>query len=1076
MILASLVIAGTIGAACTAPGGDGDGGGVQVAQEPSIDHAMPDWGDGLDHVVVYADPPAEGSVGPPATPADPQTGPERRSHAPVPGLDLTYELVALDGSTRTVVVPEGSLVAVGAASTTEAGELDAVRAGNGVAMIVADPDGVVGTPGGRYVMTSDRLIELPAVGVVTATTSPGQEEAAETTPPTSSSDPPTGDGEWQPPSGGEWSAAATASLVDALLAVEGVVSAEPVAPGVVAVATGGDRGDLGDVPGVSSVTDDVLLDYAVDERQSEQWALDNTGSGTQAGGWPGVAGADTRATRAWAVSEGAGVVVAVIDSGVDLDHDDLTTRLWTNGDEVCANGLDDDVNGKVDDCAGWDFGVGDANPRPDALVPSSDHGTHVAGVIAAGRNGIGVVGVAPAATIMPLKVANSSGAISTSMVYAAMIYAVDQGADVINLSLATRPGTARSSVTALENGVTYARDHGVLVVAGAGNDGVDITTRTRAVWPAGFSVLFDNVITAGATTNADDRAGFSNFGDPITVWAPGWWMLSTVPGGYGWKSGTSMAAPMVAGAAADVISSGLATTPSAVRARLVSTAEILDVGYRLDVAAAVGIPPEADIDVTYAGVDQLQPDQVADLTVHVSARSLPVAPTHLRLSLAAAVDYDVFAVGGLAARLAATGSSPAVVQSDTAGAFPLIAIADPAALSGAGWDVSASLALPVGDYAFVTELLDGTGEAIGGAQVAYVTVGVGRPVTSTTVSATTLPPSTTSGGSTTTVPRATTTTVPRATTTTVPRATTTTVPRTTTTTVPRTTTTTVPRTTTTTVPGATTTTVPRATTTTVPRATTTTVPRATTTTVPRATTTTVPRATTTTVPRTTTTTAPGPASTTPPPDGDTDGPYRIAAISPRYATLDGTTVLTLSGAFPTTMPVYVWFGDRGIVEAESVDGTTLVLMSPAVLSTGVTDISVRFTLDRSYQVTLDNAFTFGTSPPGSTTSVAGATTTTRPASSTTVRATTTTVATSTSTTVRPTTTLPGPTTTSTRATTTSVVTTPTTATSTTTNPLTSELSLQSLPAAGALATLTTADWPRPGCRTASCSANPRAGG
>lgn len=1099
-VVASVVFATATFAACSTDGGRGS---TQVATEPALDRAPLDWGDGYDHVIVYADPPSDAAA-PSPTSTDPQTGPARvpsssdaglgaglqregprpTGGVPQPASDRTLSLVGLDGSVRDVIVPQESLVAVSAADAEETAAVESWKADTGFALIVADVAGVVGPVGARYVMTADRLIELPAVAgrPPTSASSPGSSPASG--PATSSVPSSTADASvtWEPPAAGAWTPEAEASLLDAIRDVDGVESADVVAPGVVAVATSGDRDLLAGVDGVNLVGDDVLLDYAVDERQGEQWALENTGSGAQAGGWPGVEGADTRAPRAWSISEGSGVVVAVIDSGVDLGHEDLTARLWTNVDEVCANGVDDDTNGKVDDCVGWDFGVGDANPRPDALAPSADHGTHVAGVIAAGRNGIGVVGVAPAATVMPLKVANATGAISTSAVYAAIVYAVDQGADIVNLSLATRPGTSRSSVTALETGIAYARDAGVLVVTGAGNDGVDITTRTRAVWPAGFSLLFDNVITVGATTNSDSRATFSNFGDPITLYAPGWWMLSTVPGGYGSKSGTSMAAPMVAGAAADVIASGLATTPADVRSQLVSTAEVLDTGYRLDVAAAVGVPPEADVDVSYEGIDQLLPDTVADLSVHISARSLPAAAAYVRLSLAAAVDYDVYAVEGLAASLAEAGGATATVRSDEAGSFPPIAITDPDALTAGGWTLSASLALPEGDYAFVTELLDESGNALGGSQVAYVTVGEGLPVTSTTLVATTVPPSTTAGGPTTTTAVGSSTTAPPST---DPDASTTTSADGSTTTDPDASTTTDPDASTTTADGGSTSTSPVTTTlgsTTVAPSTTaggstTSAPTTTgaTTTAPAtsstSTTSTTVSGSTTTVSGSTTTVA-GSPTTTPEPGGGTDGAYRIDAMSPRYATLDGTTIVTITGAFPPTIPVYVWFGDKGIVEAASADGETLVIASPEVLTPGITDVSVRFTLDRAYRLTLSRAFTFGTSPGGATTTTAaGGTTTVRPtttvAGPTTTARPTTTVAGPT-TTVRPTTTVAGsttvagPTTTSSGSTTTS-----------TTIPLTPELELRPQPLAGALSTLTTSSWPRPGCTSASCAASPR---
>ena len=157
--LAGLVVAGTIGGACATPGGDP---GTQVAREPSLDDAVLDWGDDLDHVVVYAAPPEVGTgaeaVG---SATEPQTGPARDGHTSLPPDDQTYLLAALDGTTRPVTVAEGSLVAVMAATAHEADVLGEVRTTSPVALIVADPHGVVGRPGGRYVLDVDHLVELP---------------------------------------------------------------------------------------------------------------------------------------------------------------------------------------------------------------------------------------------------------------------------------------------------------------------------------------------------------------------------------------------------------------------------------------------------------------------------------------------------------------------------------------------------------------------------------------------------------------------------------------------------------------------------------------------------------------------------------------------------------------------------------------------------------------------------------------------------------------------------------------------------------------------------------------------------
>lgn len=106
----------------------------------------------------------------------------------------------------------------------------------------------------------------------------------------------------------------------------------------------------------------------------------------------------------WQVSTGSGVVLAVIDSGLLTSHVDFAGQIWANNGETCGDGTDNDNNRLVDDCQGWDFGNNDANPNPDLFDPRKAHGTHVAGIIGAARNNVGVVGVAPNATVMPFKV------------------------------------------------------------------------------------------------------------------------------------------------------------------------------------------------------------------------------------------------------------------------------------------------------------------------------------------------------------------------------------------------------------------------------------------------------------------------------------------------------------------------------------------------------------------------------------------------------------------------------------------------------------------------------------------------
>jgi len=242
-----------------------------------------------------------------------------------------------------------------------------------------------------------------------------------------------------------------------------------------------------------SALDDVIPN---DPRYAEQWALPAIG-----------------APSAWAElpADAPKVIVAVIDSGICASHPDLSGRI-----------LD-----------GWDFLESDAVPQDDF-----GHGCSVAGVIAANMNdGVGIAGVAPNAQIMPLRVLNASGVGSYSDVAAAIVYAADNGAQVINLSL----GGSNPSST-LENAVNYAISKGVIVVAAAGNNGTE-----GALYPAAYL----DVIAVGSVDPNLQHSSFSNYGSQIDIWAPGRDILTTKgDGGFGLVSGTSFAAPYVAGAEA----------------------------------------------------------------------------------------------------------------------------------------------------------------------------------------------------------------------------------------------------------------------------------------------------------------------------------------------------------------------------------------------------------------------------------------------------------------------------------------------------------------------------------------------
>lgn len=246
---------------------------------------------------------------------------------------------------------------------------------------------------------------------------------------------------------------------------------------------------------------------------------------------------------------GKGTVVAVIDTGVDYTHKDLADNIWVNEGEIPGNGIDDDGNGYVDDVHGVDFVDGDSDP-----MDEHGHGTHVAGIIAMTPGNGGGVGVAYGAKIMCVRAGQANGSFASTDIAKAIKYAADNGADVINMSFG---GTGRSYL--VESALQDAFPSCVLVAA-AGNDGLPTTDAKQAgylftedIYPAGYKY----VIGVMATDNNQSIAYFSNWdfiegqNCEYEMVAPGVNIYSTLPGNrYACWSGTSMAAPNVAAAAA----------------------------------------------------------------------------------------------------------------------------------------------------------------------------------------------------------------------------------------------------------------------------------------------------------------------------------------------------------------------------------------------------------------------------------------------------------------------------------------------------------------------------------------------
>lgn len=250
------------------------------------------------------------------------------------------------------------------------------------------------------------------------------------------------------------------------------------------------------------------------------------------------------AEDAWSISSDVDhqPVVAVIDSGVDYNHFVFqeTDAIWENDNEIPGNGIDDDGNGFVDDIRGWNFAANNNDPMDD-----DNHGTHVAGIVLGMTQNIlaGSGELLPAKVkIMPLKFLNANGEGSTTAAIAAINYAVNNGATILNNSWG---GPSYSQ--ALHDAIVMAYNSKVSFIAAAGNS--TNNNDTAPTYPASYSI--PNVMAIAATEASDNLAFFSNFGaNTVHVGSPGQSVLSTLPNdSFGFSSGTSMAAPFVAGLA-----------------------------------------------------------------------------------------------------------------------------------------------------------------------------------------------------------------------------------------------------------------------------------------------------------------------------------------------------------------------------------------------------------------------------------------------------------------------------------------------------------------------------------------------
>ena len=272
------------------------------------------------------------------------------------------------------------------------------------------------------------------------------------------------------------------------------------------------------------------------------------------------------AATAWQQSTGHGAIVAVLDTGVALNRSELRGSIWTNRAEIPGNGIDDDGDGIVDDVHGANFVNGDGNPADD-----NGHGTHVAGIIAS--HGL-VRGLAPDATIMPVKVLDAGRSGNAHWLAQGIEYAIVHGARILNISV-NGDGTDGE----LESAIRDAQASGAVIVASAGNDGRDLAARPSypVSYPEGA------VVGVGAADATGRRASYSNFGPGVDVLAPGTDILSLGFPGLAYRSGTSMAAAYVSATLALESAAAPALTGDGLRAALLGSER----SGALDTAAAV---------------------------------------------------------------------------------------------------------------------------------------------------------------------------------------------------------------------------------------------------------------------------------------------------------------------------------------------------------------------------------------------------------------------------------------------------------------------------------------------------------
>ncbi len=529
---------------------------------------------------------------------------------------------------------------------------------------------------------------------------------------------------------------ANPATVRALAREPGIRSLQWILPGAVAVTTSLNEAQVSRLPGVVGVAPNgvstAMGSSPNDPYLPQQWALSNTGQPVL--GVTGTAGDDISANRAWSMSTGSGVTVAVIDTGAQPNHPDLAGVF-----SPASTNLLGETTGFAPTGNSADMG----------------HGTHVTGIIAAHlNNGLGGAGVAPGATILEIKASNN-GVFYNSTVEQGIYYALAHGAKVINLSL-----SSTSYDPTLEAAIQQAQADGALVVVAAGNSDQNIdptsadpnqNTNPDTTYPAALPE--SNIISVGASTQQDTAAPFSNYGaTAVDVFAPGQDILSTYPNSsYAFWSGTSMATPMVSGTAALIWARDPSLTDTQVKSIIMKTVTkapalvgLCASGGVVNAGAAVAAasPP---VSLTFRGFNAISAQKTAatSITAKGLGSGIPAStPLAWRFTLGVNVSGAAKAVANEPMTVG-SGTATASVTTNKNG----VALYAPAGLtastlsSGEGVPLSASYPWQ-GTYAFAAALVPASNPSgpalttqavffrVAGSSASVTTTKTGNPVTS----------------------------------------------------------------------------------------------------------------------------------------------------------------------------------------------------------------------------------------------------------------------------------------------------------------------------------------------------------